>query len=150
MAGKLDEHLPGILAGEEVKERGRRILKAVNDRLLPLDLALRNPLFNVALEILPEVEIVGADESLEPDALFDNRVNVARAGLCTVVLLDHSAEGEAGKIVGNGKGSLQMRAADIVEINVDAMGSRLTQGSGQVGYFFVIDRCINTGLLAQR
>lgn len=47
MAGKLDEHLPGILAGEEVKERGRRILKAVNDRLLPLDLALRNPLFNV-------------------------------------------------------------------------------------------------------
>src|SRR5690554_5759974 len=133
MAVKLDEHLPDILAGEEVKERGGCILKAVDDRLLPFDLALRNPLLHVTVDILPEVEIVGADEALELDALFDNRVNVARAGLCTVVLLDHSAEGEAGKIVCNGKGSLQMRAADVVEINVDAMGSRLTQGSGQVG-----------------
>ena len=67
--------------------------------------------------------MAGDDEALQPQLLAHRHDQAAdaRAQVGGVVLRDHAAEGEAGERLGGHQGRLQVGAADVVEIDVDAV-----------------------------
>ena len=78
-------------------------------------------------------QIIGEDEALQPDAHGDDPHDVAQGHrLAAVVGVDHPANGEARVAPGERQRGVEMVAADIVEIDVDAVsggggGERLDQ-----------------------
>lgn len=71
---EVDDHLSDVFSGEEIEERRRGSLEAVNNRLLPFDLPIGDPPGDVALEILPNRHVVDGDEALQQEALLNNRI----------------------------------------------------------------------------
>ena len=66
--------------------------------------------------------IVGVDEALQADAHGDDPHDVLEAGrLGLVIAVDHPADGEARVLAGQRQRGVEMVAADIVEIDVDAL-----------------------------
>src|SRR5262249_13906747 len=57
--GEPDEHLACILPLEQADERLGRVLDAVNNRLLPLELAGGNPDPHIGIELGLPIEMVG-------------------------------------------------------------------------------------------
>src|SRR5215469_10750360 len=60
-----NEHLAGVLAFEETDEGRGRILDAVPDRLLPLELARFRPRAHLTQEFRRHVHIVGDDKAFD-------------------------------------------------------------------------------------
>jgi len=73
-------------------------------------------------------------ESLQPQVLAQDEHDVTGSigQPYGIVLRDHSAERKASKRVGCASAALQMLAADIVEINIDARGRHMQQGLGEI------------------
>src|SRR5882672_8467121 len=130
---ELHQHLSEVLALEQFEKGGGRVLDAVVYGLPPYDLAFVYPCGHLSLELGHEIEIVRDVEPLKPKALAHDEHDVAGSvgQAYGVVLRDHSANRKASKRVGHCECRLQVLAADIFEINVDARGRHMQQGLGQ-------------------
>ena len=122
------QHLARIRAGEQAAEGVRHRFQAVDDRLARLSLPARQPLAHVAVELGHAREII---EEMKPWMRMRAEMIRARSGGCRfarIVALDHPADGEAGVVSRDRQRRIQLVAADIVEIDVDAVGG----GRGQL------------------
>jgi|ERR1700678_1239409 hypothetical protein len=84
------------------------------------------------------------EKSLEQQTLFYGHQEVSRAGSFAVVTRDHATQGETGEGPRTCKSGIQVVASNIVEISIDAIRGKVTQGLGQVAYAFVIDDMLDT------
>src|SRR2546427_4238797 len=78
--GEFDQHLPDILPLEQANERLGRMLDAIADRLLPLDLAGGNPGPHIDIELHLPGEVVGDDKTLERQPLAHREAQIAWTG----------------------------------------------------------------------
>src|SRR3569832_47109 len=65
----LDQQLARVAAGEQHVERAERVLDALHDGGVVLDLALHHPRRHLRDELAEAVEIVDDDEAFDPRAL---------------------------------------------------------------------------------
>ena len=117
-----DQHLADVVAAEQAEERVRHVLEAVDDRLARLDRAARDPAAHLAVELAQARQIVDDDEALRRIRMAMMRMmkrKLSRLG--RVIALDHPANGEARIVAGERESGVEMIAADIVEIDVDAV-----------------------------
>ena len=77
---ELNEHLADVLPLEQANERPGRMLDAINDGLLPLEPASRNPGTHIGIELGLPVEMVRDDKALERQTLAHGEAYIARAG----------------------------------------------------------------------
>src|SRR6267378_1475027 len=148
-SSQLHQHLSEVLALEQFEKGCGRVFDAVVDGFPPFDLAFVYPRGHLSLELGHEIEIVRDVEPLQPKALAhdEHEVTWAVGQPNGVVLRDHSADRKAGKRVGCRECRLQMLAADIFEINIDARARRMQQGVGQIARRLVVDDVVDTDLL---
>ena len=79
---------------------------------------------HVAVEFGHAREIIEHDEALQPDPRRHDAHDVSEAHrLGLVIALDHPADGETRAVAGKSERRVEMIAADIVEIDVDPVGS---------------------------
>ena len=124
-----DERLAAVLAAEHPDERGGRVLEPLGHVLAVGELALGEPAAE-ALQALGEaMDVVVDQEPLEPRAEDDQEAEVARRELRLgeVVLRDLPADRDAGAEREPPEDRLGERAADVVEVDVDAVRARLLQ-----------------------
>src|SRR5882724_11240087 len=145
-SSQLHQHLSEVLALEQFEKGCGRVFDAVVDGFPPCHLAFAYPRGHLSLELGHEIEIVRDVEALKPKALAHDEHDVAWSiGQPNgVVLRDHSADRKAGERVGSCECRLQVLAADIFEINIDARGRRMQQGPGQIAYHLVVDDVVDT------
>jgi hypothetical protein len=66
-------------------------------------------------------KLVGIDKAFHADTGWDGADQIFHLLRSTIIVhVDHAAYGKAGKVIGGGKGCVQMVPADIVEIDIDA------------------------------
>jgi hypothetical protein len=65
---------------------------------------------------------VAGHEAFHADAPIDQREEIAHPFAIAVVGRDHAADGDAAAHVHSREGRVQVRAADILEIDIDAVG----------------------------
>ena len=96
-------------------------------RLAAFDLPLGHPGHDLAHELPEAWSVVGDDEALQPQALGDDEAQVARARLRLLVVVagDRAARGDAAERTKRRQGSLELLAANVVEVHVDPVGERL-------------------------
>src|SRR2546428_13610364 len=78
--GEFDQHQPNVLPLEQSNERLGRMLDAIADRLLPLDLAGGNPGPHVGIELRLPGEVVRDDKALERQPLAHREAQIAWTG----------------------------------------------------------------------
>src|SRR5205823_13038752 len=73
------------------------------------------------------LEVVGDDEALEPQTLADHEAEIARPGLRALVVVarDRAARDDAAEWPERAQRGFELRAADVVEVHVDAVSERL-------------------------
>src|SRR6185437_15837617 len=92
--------------------------------LARLDRPVRDPWRHLGVEFAHPREIIEHDESLEGNPRGDDPLDEAEGHrLALVIALDHAANGEPRVVSGYGERRVEMVAADIVEIDIDAVGS---------------------------
>src|SRR5258705_9742900 len=117
--------LAEVRALQKAHERRRRAVEAFGDELLVLDLALAHPARHVAQEVAVTRGEIADDEAADGQALGQHvahhrRRPFRRYRLGVVVMRDQAAHGNARKRVEQRKHRLEHRAADVLEIDVDA------------------------------
>jgi 6-phospho-beta-glucosidase len=124
-----DDHLAGVVAAEQVDEGGRGLVQAVDDGLGVEELALAQPAADVGDHGGRPVLVVGDDEAAQGEALADDQREVVRPGgqLGGVVVGDRPAHGDAAVGVEYRQRGFQVVAADVVEVDVDALGRGLAE-----------------------
>src|SRR5712671_197392 len=124
---QLYQHLSEVLALEQFEKGCGRVLDAVLYGFFPRDLAFVYPSRHLSLELGHEIEIVRDVEPLQPKALAHDEHDVTWSvgQPCGIVLRDHSADRKASKGVGCRERRLQVLAANIFEINIDARGRHM-------------------------
>src|SRR5215472_15724368 len=116
--------LAEILAFEQTNESGRRVLQSLHHSLTILDLLFADPLSKLSKGLRPDSKMVTDDESLKLDAIADGADQVAESvAFLGVVLGNHSAERDAGKGIASRQHRIQERPADVLEININSLGS---------------------------
>ncbi|KOT02711.1 hypothetical protein DM50_3748 [Burkholderia mallei] len=125
------DHLAEVLPAEQADQRPRRRVEPVDDVLARLHLALRDPFAHILQEGRINVRVViEDDEALHPDPLAQHArreqrqaVRAARQ-LAVVVVSDQPAHRHARMIVQQRQHRVEHRAADVLEIHVDAVRAR--------------------------
>src|SRR5690606_5332377 len=142
----LHQHLAEICALEEVEECLGRILDAFFHRLFPMHLAALNEWPHLGKEFADMLEVVGNDEALNPQALANHLNDVGRAGAGrrVVILLDHAAHGDPPERTHGVDRGFQMRAADILDVHVDALWESLCHGLVEIVAGLVVDRLVDS------
>src|SRR6266536_1617343 len=134
-----DDHLAEVVAREEAEESLGGVLDAVHDCLFALDASRLEPAADLGQELGVESEVVGNDEALHQRPVADQGEEVARAGVwrVEVVLRDHAAERNTGEGIEKPQHGVQDRAAHVLEVDVDALGTGLPERVEDVGRFLV-------------
>ena len=95
-------------------------------------MAARHHLPHVGDELAHARHVVGEDEALEHDPHGDDPHYVAKGHrLAGVIALYHAADREARVLASVGESGVEVVAADVVEINVDALGGGFGQALHQ-------------------
>src|SRR5262245_16702139 len=90
---ELDELLTEVLATQHPDECARRVFEAMGHGFSNLDSSVLHPAAEVVKRAWPKLHPIGHDETLQPDAVREQRSEVPHAiGLRDVVLRDHSAQ----------------------------------------------------------
>src|SRR3954449_6544162 len=129
-SSELDHPLAAVLARQQSDQRLRRVLEAVDDVLLHLQLAGCDPGLEVGERTLALFHVVHHDEALHDEPLHHDQAGHAARAVCrgrAVILRDRAAAGDAAVIVHLRQAGFQNIAADIVEIDVDALWRRGAQ-----------------------
>src|SRR6185437_5714613 len=114
--------LAEVLALQQADQRARRVVQAFDDRFAVLEPSLgnvsREARQRLAVAILP----VEHDHSLHPDAVHEHRAQpLVAVRLLRAVLGDQAAEDDARVAVHQPERGIEHCAADILEIDVDAV-----------------------------
>src|SRR5579859_677668 len=130
--------LAEVGALQETHEGARGTLETLGDELLVLHLALAHPARHVAQEISVARGEIGHDEAAEGQPLGQDRAHhgarpFRRDGLGVVIMRDQAAHRHAREIVQKRKHRFEHRAADILEIDVDALRAGLLQLCWKIG-----------------
>ena len=128
-SAELDERLAAVLAAEHAHERRRGVLEALGHVLAVAELALGEPAAEPLQALGEAMDEVVDQEALEPRAEDDQEAEIARRELRLgeVVLRDLAADRDAGSQRQAAEDGLGDRAADVVEVDVDAVRARLLQ-----------------------
>src|SRR5450631_2476620 len=145
-----NEHLAGVGAGHQVPETVDGIVDPIYQSLAPDDLALGQPLSDLGLELRTQVRVVEHDEATQGQTFADDHGHVSGAGcwLGGVVDRDHPADGDPTTWAQRSDGGLEMVSADVVKIDVDALGGGLRQAPVD-RCRLVVDGCVESGLVEQ-
>src|SRR5262245_38198007 len=136
---ELDLQLAEVLAAQQADEGARRFVEPLDDVLPELEAAGAHPLAHLA-QRRPILGIeVPDDEAARRDALADEGAHQARAGLRGVVLRDRAAQGDAGIEVEMAEHRVAHGAADVVEVDVDAVRASGLDGGGEVLLGLVVE-----------
>ena len=126
------QHLAEILALQQAEERSRRLLQPVDDVLAILEAAAAHPFADVAQEIALLGGEIRDDEAAHDEALAQDREHVGPGHRGRrIVLRDEPADRNAREIVEQRPHRLLHGAADILEIDVDAVGTGGLELRGQ-------------------
>src|SRR5947207_12228446 len=119
--GNPHERLSERVAAHHPRERFRRVLEPVHDRLLPLEPPSLQPVAQLALRLEEPVGIAAATEAAQRQVLRRREEEVPRAALRLrrVVLGDRAAQRDAAPAPQHRQRCREMVAADIVEVEVD-------------------------------
>src|SRR5439155_11564699 len=118
------QQLAEIAALQQADEGLGRLLQAGDDVLAVFELAGAHQGRCHRAELAVALALVADDEALDPDALADDLAEIgARPRARVVVFGDHPAHHHASEIVEPREDRLLHRAADILEIDVDAVGA---------------------------
>src|SRR5829696_3201332 len=117
-----DEHLAHVGAAQQLDECVRRgAHAALDDRLAELHAAVADPGADLLGERAPTVVVVADDEPSQRQPLADGEADVADGGRGgRVVVGDRAAQGDAAVAPQRADRRLEVRAADVVEVDVDA------------------------------
>lgn len=103
---ELDEHFARIFALVQPLEATYTAVQPMHHGLLPLHLALCDPLGHLFLGLLIPVGVVEDDESLQDSTLRNEiEVGLQTLRLCRIVLRDGTAQRDAGVRVQAGEGN---------------------------------------------
>ena len=146
---QLDQHLAEILAAQQADEGARRLVDALDDVLAVLELAAPDPLAHLAARRAVALGEVGDDEALRPHPLADEGAEQARADRRRggVVLRDRAAQRDAAEEVDVAQHGVGDLAADIVEIDVEAVGAGGAQRRVEILLGLVVDAGIEAQLV---
>src|SRR4051794_6266626 len=127
-----DDHLAGVTAAQEVEERGHGVFEPLAHGLADDELAGGQPAGDGLQELRPQVAVVTDEETLQPQAVGDQQRQVTgtRGRLDGVVGRDRSADRRAPVQSQRPHRRLEMVPADVVEVDVDAIGRRCRQQLG--------------------
>ena len=131
-AHKLLAEVPAL---EHPHEGGGGVFQPVLDGLAEAHLAFLDQRRDLGEEVGAAVPAVEDDEALDPQALAQDGGPDHRGGgrvLGAGIPGDHAAQGDAAEIGHVGKHRLQRLAADVLEIDVDAVGRGLGDRGGQL------------------
>src|SRR5215469_5207075 len=132
------QQLTEILALQQAEEALRRILEPVDEILAIFELAAADPGGDVVQEILLAVGKVPDDEAADEKAFPQHREHVgAGKGRCHIVLRDEPADRDAGEGVEQRPYCLLHRTADILEIDIDALGAGRLELPREIGRIVV-------------
>ena len=119
--------LATTFAGEKSDQGRGRVLKSVDDILLNLQLPGLDPCAQIDDRPVALVEIVHDNEALHGEALDDDQARYAAGssrGRSAVILRHSAATGDAAVQVHLEQACFENVAADIVEVDVDALRRR--------------------------
>src|SRR3954465_5843322 len=122
-----DHPLAAVVARQQSDQRLRRVLEAVDDVLLHLQLPGCDPCLEVGERALAFLHVVHHDEAWHDEPFHHDQAGHAARAVCrgrAVILRDRAAAGDAAVIVHLRQTGLENVAADIVEIDVDALRRR--------------------------
>src|SRR5438132_2637905 len=141
------QQLAEVLSLEQPDEGFRGMVEAVDDVLAVFEMAALDEWRDRGAELGLAVALVADDEALDLEPLAHHGAKIgAGARLAVVVFGNHAAHHDAAKVVEPRKHRLLHRAADILEIDVDAFGAGRIQRGAEVGAAMV-DRGIEAELV---
>jgi hypothetical protein len=108
-----------------------------------------NPIAHVSGEVSPGIQVIDTDKALELEALRYNRVNVAWPCRGAVVLADHAAKRETGKVIRDGDSRFQVSATDVVKIDINPLRCCPAQCCFKVGFLVVVDHGVQAKIFSQ-
>jgi len=130
----LQNGLAEVLALEQTNETLAGVVNALGDIHGSLESALAEPLLHLLLVLnsVPRTHVgVTNDETAHSQALGDDLHEVLDGVLVLgleVVLADHAAGDDAAEVVHAGDGGLELLAADVLVVDVDAVGREALEG----------------------
>lgn len=148
----LEDSLAEVLALEHADEAIGGLLDAVGDAQVDGDAAVGDPLAHLLAVLLGVVGTeagLGDEEALHGDLLADDLEQALDALLLIargVVVGDHAAGGDAAVVVHVVNGGLEVVAADVLEVDVNALGSQALQGVGG-GLLLVVEAAVEAELV---
>src|SRR5436190_17151804 len=144
----LHHELAGVLAGEEHVDRGRGREESLHQVHAIVDLAFRGPHAELQRSLGEARQEIDHDEALHAEPLGDDPEDVARAGraLRLAVSRDHPARDDAAEVLHVLERGVEDVAADVVEVDVDAFRTRLTERTADVARF-VVDAVVEPELV---
>src|SRR4051794_37768619 len=146
-----DEHLPDVLPAEHAQERLDGIGEVVDHGLFGDQFPAAQPPGDPALEFRAQVLVVADDEPTQGDPLEDrlDQVVDARPRLVGVELRHHPAERDPAVQPQGVERSNQVVPADVVEVQVDPVGSDPRQAVADP-FGAVVDRSVQSQLLDEQ
>lgn len=148
----LDNGLAKVLTLEDANKAFGGVVDALGDVHLGLEGALGEPLLHLLLVLLVvDVAVAGlADEEADHlEGLGDDVEHVADAVplvLGGVVVADHAAGGDAAALVDVVEGGLEVLAADVLKVDVDALGGDALEAVGGL-LLLVVEAAVEAELL---
>src|ERR1700761_8343395 len=135
----MNEHFAEIFPLEHADESGWRLCKAVGDVLAVTNVSVGDSGGNILQEcgVMLRRELV-IDEAAQGQALAQDlthrRRQKVRSGEIArrIILSNQSADRTAGKRIEKGKPPLPYRAAHVLEIDIDSLGTRRLQLFGKI------------------
>src|SRR5580700_5634077 len=138
--GHFQHEFAVVLAFEKFEKSFGKSFEAFHDILAGLQFAGGHPLRHVRSGLRVAVDVIHHQHALHGGTIYQERHVVAWTGDGggAAILRDRSAEDDSGATRQVGERGLENGAADVVKINVDALGAMLAEGTSDV-YGFVID-----------
>ncbi len=151
IVGHADDQLAQLVAGEQPQQRLRCVLQPLGDGHLALQPTLGQPAGQLRTRLGVAVRVVEHDESLHPRAVDQQRQIAGRAarGRGLVVVVDGAADHHPRPPRQPPQRGLEHRPADVVEVDVDAVGARRADRLGQVVAVLVVDGGVEAEHLGQ-
>src|SRR5467141_2656244 len=135
---KLDQLLAQILAAQQADEGLGRIAQSLDHAFPVLEPSLPQPLLEILVRGRVARGMIRNDETLQLHSVDQEGPDVFQAvGLAQVVSRNKPAQGDAGKRVQAPQHGVEDLAPDVLEIDVDALRSRLGQTVRQPARFVV-------------
>src|SRR5262245_34813083 len=130
----LHEHLAGVATAQEPDERLGRAVEPIDDVLAVLQPPLAYPATTIGEELRHAIDVVADDEAADRHTIEQHGSEVRPGGqLGGVVLRDDAAERNTRKRVDEAQHGLEHVAADVVEVHVDPVGTRLAKHGREIG-----------------